>query len=357
MEYIYGRNDRVYVAKATTFSTIRNTTGTASLAATDAVKHKTLTARVMRNRIAASDKEATAYLGYIDRTRRGRYSGSASLTMPLFSGPSAGVEPDHGCILESAFGKKTISAGVSVTYAADASATILKYLNETTPVTCELWGLNAALRGVVSYGALVNRLRITGGQDSAELSADFVSYYTLAQDRFANAIAAEKGGITAWPTEPATQTYTGSEMTGFTGHIVLDGITYTALRNFTLTANLNRGYRMDKFTDDGSEYFPYGPFEMMPEFTLDVSLWSNDSSDLTALLQKIANRTSVDATLVIGATAGGIYTIPLNNLIKPDGDEDPVSSDGDDRKSIDSTGLRAQATSTSVRDEVSLVIT
>lgn len=353
--YIFGRNDRLYVAKGVSYSTIRNTGGAASLATADACKHKTFTARANRARLAASDKEATAFLGYIDRTRKGRFSGTASIATPLFSSSGAGVEPDYGPVLESAFGKATIAVGASVTYGPALTGTIAKYMDETAPVTCELWGMNAALRGVCAYGALVNRLKLSGGQDSAELTADFITYYTLAQDRFANAETGEKGGLTTWPAEPGTQTYTGSEMTGFTTLLTIDGVAYNP-RNWGVDINFNRAYRMDRCAIDGSEYYPSEPYEMMPEVTFTASLWSTDAAAMTTLLGKIANRVTVDASVVVGSLAGGIYTIPLNNLIKPDGDNDPVHSDGDDRKSIDLT-LRAQATSTSVRDEVSLILT
>jgi hypothetical protein len=348
MAYLYGRLDRFYCAKQTAYGTIRNTEGVASLAATDACKHISFSATPSRGRIQASDKESGAALVYIDRSRAGRMSGTASVSMPLFSGSGAGVAPDCGPILESAFGKEEIAAGASVTYSRLPSGL----------VTCELWGFNAGgKRGVCAYGSLVNRLTITGGQDSANLSADFLSYYVLGQDRFANASAAEKGGLTAWPNEPATQTYTGAELTGFTGTFTIDGQAYTAVRDFTITMSMNRDYDRMRYANDGTEFFPQNPFELTPEITLDFSMWSTDAASIDALLGKIANRTPVDATIVIGATAGGIYTFTLNNLIVPDDREGFTHEDGDDRKVLNFTGLRAQASNTSSTDEIGLVIT
>lgn len=348
MAYLYGRLDRFYCAKQVNYHTIRHNAGAASLAAADACRHVSFSATPSRGRIGASDKESGAALVYIDRTRAGRMSGTASVSMPLFSGSGAGVAPDCGPILESAFGQEAIAAGVSVTYSRLPSGL----------VTCELWGFNAeGVRGVCAYGSLVNRLVISGGQDSANLSAEFLSYYVLGQDRYGNASAAEKGGLTSWPTEPASQTYTGTELTGFTGVFTIDGTTYTTLRDFTITMNMNRDYDRMRYTNDGTEFFPQNPFELTPEITLDFSMWSTDAASLDTLLGKIAARTAVDATIVIGATAGGIFTFSLNNLIVPDDREGFTHEDGDDRKVINVSGLRAQATNTASVDEIGLVIT
>jgi hypothetical protein len=356
MAYLFSRNDRFYCAKQTAFATIRNAGGAASVAAADACKHVSFSADPARTQLNPPDKEVNAFLGFIDRSRAGRFApAAASVVTPLFSGSGAGVAPDNGPIFESALGKETIVAATSVTYGPSGT----KYLDETTPVTCELWGFNTgAKRGKVAFGALVNRLRISAGQDFAEVAADFLCYNVLTQDRFAAAACttAEKGGLTSWPAEPGGQTYTGNSLQGFTGNVVLDGVTYTTVRNVSVTCDMGRQFRADKFDDDGTEYLPTEPMELMPTFTLDIDLWSTDSSDLTSLLVKIANRTAFDATLTIGATAGGIYTVSLNNLIMPDGRE-AASSDGDDRKVISLTGLRAQCTSTSVRDECTIAIT
>jgi hypothetical protein len=347
--YIYDRNGRFYCTKSTLYSEINNTANVATISATDACKHGNFTARPKRDRIQYSDKEATAFLGHMDQTRQGRFSGTASVTMPLFGASGTGVAPDHACILESAFGKATAQV-----YTADS---VTRYLNETTPVTCELWGFNTALRGVCAYGALVNRLRISAGGDNAELSADFICYCVLAQDRFAAAITPEKGDISAWPDEPATQTYTGSQITGFTSAAtVLDGHAYT-LRNVAITMNMNRAYRMDKCAIDGTEYFPSEPYELMPEFLLDISIWNTDSADLSAMLAKLAARTAFDGTIVIGSTAGGIYTFTLKNFYKPGEDTDPVISVGDDNRQAIDLSLRAQCTAVTARDEISLTIT
>ena len=355
MADVYRKDDRFYCAKQTAYDTIRNTAGVANLSAIDACKHKSFTAAANRARIAAGEKEAGAFLGYMDRTLPGRNSGTASVVLPLFSASGAGVAPDFGPILESAFGKETVVAGTSVTYGPSGAA---KYLDEAAPVTCELWGFNAAgVRATCAYGALVNRLRISGGQDYAELAADFICRYVLSQDRFVNAATLEKGGLTAWPDEPATQTYTGAEMRGFTGAFTFDGVVYTTLRSFAITMNWNRAYRVDKFDDDGSEFFLHSPYELMPEFLLDFSLWSSDLAALTTAIQKINNRTPVDAAVVLGSVPGGIYTIPLKNLIIPEGNDDPVHEDGDDRKAISYTGLRAKATAVTARDEISLIAT
>jgi hypothetical protein len=354
MSTLFSRNDRLYIKKQAAYATVTNTAGAADVAATDACKHKSISAVPARTRLQAPDKEATAFVGYIDRSIAGRFAPAAtSIVTPLFSAGAAGVQPDNGAILESALGKATISAGVSVTYGPSGT----KYLDETTPVGCEAWLFNTgAKRGKLSFGSIVNRWTITAAQDYAEFSADFLAYNVLTQDRFAAASTAEKGGLTAWPTEPATQTYIGSALTGFTMTLTLDGILYTNVRSLSITGNMNRQFRADKCAVDGSEFLPSDLFEMEPEFLLNFSLFSNTSTDLDALLAKIAARTAFDATAVIGNTAGGTYTIPLNNLIMPNAQE-AMHEDGDDRKVVTVSGLRAQATSTSVRDECSIVLT
>lgn len=356
--YVYGRNDRFYLARSTSYSTLRNSGGAASVAAGDACHHKNFSVRPNRGRLAASDKESAAFVGYIDRTRQGRFSATASVSLPLYSASAAGVESDHGPILESAFGKRTIVADTSVTYGAAATGSNIKYLDEATPIVCEAWGFNpVGVRGMALAGGLVNRLRISGGQNDVALDADLIAYYAISQDRFPNAITAEKMGISAWPSEPGSQTYTGSEETGFITSLSIGGVDFTdLLRSWAITMNMNRAYRMDTCAVDGSEFFGNNPYEGMAEIMVDLSLWNCDASKLTTVLNRATNRTSQDAILQLGATAGGINTFNLNNLIKPEDDE-PVTEDADDRSAVNLSGLRAQATSTSVRDEITLVQT
>lgn len=352
MANVYGRNDLFFCAKQTAYDAIRNTEGAASLAAADACRHSSLSITPIRSRLQPTDKESTNGLAYIDRSRAGRMSATASLSLPLQSSSGATAPPDCGPILESAFGKETIGA-TTVTYGPDGT----QYMSPTSPVTCELWGMNSAgVRGACAYGALVNRLQISGGQDSVNLSADFVCRYAITQDRFTNASSSEKGGLTAWPSVPASQTYTGSELNGFTGVFTADATTYN-LRNFTITMNMNRAYDVNHFAADGSEFFPIAPFELIPEILLDFSIWSTTDAALTTLLGKLANRTAFDVTIQVGSVAGGIYTFSLNNLIIPDGanGDGYRHEDGDDRKAISISGLRAQATNASTRDEIVLV--
>lgn len=355
MANLYTRDDRLYLNLQASWDTIDNSAGAADVAATDACKHESFTAEPTRVRLQPPDKESTAFLGFRDLTIAGKFAAATpTVVTPLFSASAAGVEPDNGPLFESAFGKKTIVADTSVTYAANNST---KYLNEAAPKALEAWLFNTgAKRGKVAWGSIVNRLVIAGGQDYATVTADMLSRGVLTQDRFAAASTAEKGGLTAWPTEPASQTYTGSPMVAFTCTLTLDGNVYSGVRNWSIAMNMNRQFRADKYAVDGTEYLPSDLFEMMPEITFDFSLHSTDSANLSALIAKIAARTAFDASLVIGNVAGGIYTFALNNLIMPDARE-AMSEDGDDRKAITVRGLRAQATSTSVRDEITLALT
>lgn len=353
MAWIYGRDERLYLAKATDYKTIRNTTGAASVAATDACLHTAFSASRAASYLQPPDKESTATIGYKDRAIPGKLNASpASIGTPMFTASGAGVQPDNGILFESAFGKVTISAGVSVTYGPDGT----RYLNETTPVAVEAWQFVTGGKRQKAVVGVVNQLVIQGAQDFVSVQAELLCFNVLTQDRFAASSTAEKMGLTAWPTEPASQTYTGAEMMGFTGVMTLDGDAYTTVRNFTLTYNFNRQFRSGKFANDGTEFLPSDIYEGQPEFTLDVDLWSEASNaDLDALVAKIAARTSFDGSVEFGTVAGGTYLFSLNDLIVPDGHEID-HADGDDRKVVSIRGLRAQITPGS-RNEGNLVIT
>lgn len=348
MEYLYGRDDLFFLRKQTDYAAIGHNEGVALIAGTDACRHSSLKITPIRPRLAPSYKEDGSARVYIDNTRPGKMSGTAALSLPLFSSTGAGVEADCGLIWEAAFGQKSISNGVSVTYSR----------LPTGMVPVELWGFNlAGLRGAVAYGSILNRLTLTAGEERTALSTDWICRYALTQDRFPNASTAEKAGLTAWPNVP-TPTYTGDEILGFTGSFLADGQAFN-LRNFTITMNWNRQYDTNHFANDGSEYLSINPFERKPEILLDFSVWSTDDANLTTLLGKIANRTPIPAVIAIGATAGSTYTFTLHDLIIPEGSggEGWTHDDPEDRKAITVTGLRAQATNTSTYDEISLVHT
>lgn len=341
--YSLSRTGRMYVAKQTVPTEIRNTSGTASLAAADACKHKTFDITIDPGRIPAFDKEDTADLGWVDRSRPGgKKPASFTCSMGLRGGAAADAEPDCGALLECLFGAKAINTGVSVVYSLNPS---------NVGQACEIWGFDvpSAVTQWCAFGCIPNTATFELGPVNPSVTFGGPAYWGLSNDQFAAASTEEKGGLTTFPTEPSTQTYTGNPVS-VAGSITVNTVTHTDIRNVKIGLDMGRAYDPDIF---GAVYGT-APYEDVPTITLDFTIKSSDLSSLVTLRQNMLAYTDMDATVVIGGVAGAIYTFALKRLRFPF----VAKIDESQRlKALTVTGCRAQMNASGARDEITLTRT
>lgn len=327
-----------FVQIESAYGTIPNGTGTASVANGDAFRIISLSTRGETGLIDRPSK--TAVLGRTVGVL-GKKTGSWSATVEMAGSGAAGTAPDIDPFLQAAFGKAgSVSAGVSITYAIDDASPSLSIYNYRDPSTME---------HLVALGAVVasTRFNITQEQSTIEFSGPcrFVS----PSEGFAGLDSTAKGGLSAFPTRPASPTYAGTMALGLYGSATLDGNAYTTLRSLSINIDWARSL-IDNVLFNGA--YAGAPQQGIRTVTADFELTDEDTVAIESLKAKARAKTAMDLVFVVGATAGNIWTITLNDvqLTAPDYD------DGQPSWGVRFTGT-AHATNETSKDEITLVLT
>lgn len=314
--------------------------GSATLANGDAIRHISASLSVDNPTIPLRAKTGS-------RSRlsgqSGRRSGNFSLEIPLMGSSGAGSAPDSGPLFEAIFGQAgSVSAGVSVTYAfADTIPGLAVWLFNDPSAT------NTFDR--VLGGGVVNEFEMRPNlADIATLRVSGPGVYVANKPNFSSLDTGGKMGLSAFPSEPGSPSYTGSEMPGDYGSFTLNGVGTFKLADWTIRGALGRSVR-HAF---GSRY-PSVPIQGNRAITLDVSLYLENTSDQADLRHLVYSKTEMDGTIVIGDTAGSILTLTCSNMQMPS--EEVV--DGEAEQMLNLNGLTMAATSASVTDEFQAVWT
>lgn len=329
-----------YVQKETSYGVIPNTTGTPTLAGTDAFVLTTISMKPAQPINVRPDKNSS--LSKLAGTP-GRKAATWSTTCSLAGSGTAGTAPDIDVILAALFGKdSTSSAGVSVTYAfEDASPTF------------SLWDFVATSTSdqQVSLGSIVQQGRFDFGGNFATFSASGESKWVLTKAQMATIIDGDggKGGLTGttYPSAPSPTT-AGNAVAGYKGTITLDGNAYTTVRSGSVIIAVARELDKQNWDDD----YPGSPVNGDRTVTVDLTLTDDDSANLAALKGKAYAHTAVDFSLQIGKVAGNICTFGLKRIQL---EAPEYGEDGNFR----TTRLTGYCVSSAVgaKDEATLVLT
>jgi hypothetical protein len=337
MAYAQSNQQRGYVQRESSFGIIPNSTGTATVGNNDAFRFISLATDAVRTTIDRPDKT-----GSLSRTvgSAGRRSGNWSTRFSLAGSGTAGTAPDVNDFLEALFGKaKTVVADTSVGYTLDTNIYSLSIFNYRTPST---------VTQQIAHGGLVDRAVFTLGEDVAQCEMSGPCQWVLDDDEFSTADSTAKGGLTSFPSEPASPATLGDMAIGFTGSVVMDGDTYGTLRRVTITVTKEAQLDLDVYNN---YYAPSGSFGTLA-VNIEGSIYDDDSSDLSALKVKAKNGTPVDMVYTVGTVAGNIWAFTLKNVIL-----EPFTYDDGARRYAANIRGRAHATSLTSKDEIALLLT
>jgi hypothetical protein len=330
--FSFSRSGRLYLATQTSL------TAAATLAGSNACRHTKCQIKPMNPRSPRNDKTGT-----LSRTPGigGLRKATVSIDLDLAANGTPGTKPDCDPILQSLFGQApTVSAGTSVAYAlADA----------VVPVTVGHYRLPSTVQQQIAFGTVFESAE-WGFMDGvvAKWKASGQAVYSPDSLSFSALDTNGKGGLGAFPVEPTSPVTNGSPAAAFQGSITLDGTAVTTLKS----GNLKFSRPVEPEYSFGSEY----PTSMSPDVRsigLTFSLWDDDSTYMSDLLQKGVGDAVIGATLVIGNVAGNIWTFVLKGLqVVP-----PSLEDGSKRWSANFDEESASASSITALDEIALTIT
>jgi tail tube protein len=334
---IFSKNQRGYVQLESTFGTIPNSTGTASVGNSNAFLMEMLKLDAAPALIDRPDKNGS--LDWLAGTP-GRRGGSWSMKASLAGNGAAGTAPDIGPFLQALFGKApTIVSSTSVTYTQDDLSPSLSIYSFRKPSTATQQ---------VALGAVVDQMILTLGGDIATVEFSGTSLWVLDTDSFSGADAIAKGGLTAFPSEPSAPTTNGNMIVGFKGVITLDGNVYSTVRSLKVTYKANRDVPNDVIgTGYGSS-----PGQDRREVTFEVDVYDDDSANLSALKLKAIAATTVNISAQAGNVAGNIATANLNNCQLT-----PATYDDSSRKYAAKLTGKAHASGLGTKDSCTLAWT
>jgi len=335
--FALSRLERLYTQVESTFGTIPNSTGTATVAASNACRLIKFDVANKAALIERPDKTGTRskMVGVL-----GRKHATWSAEMSLAPNGVAGVVPDCDPLLQAIFGQaSTIVADTSCTYSLVDAIKSLSMWSFRQPSTIDQR---------VIHGAVAQEMTIEAGADVAMIKFNGEGIWALEKNQFSVADVTQKGGLTAFPSEPGSPVTNGGMIVGFTGSIVVDGHTLVTLRTATVKVTTGNVTVKDTF----GTYYPDSPEGDERNVSIDMSIYEDDSDGYADLMAISNDKTPVTITLTLGTVAGSICTVTLGSvqLQSPDHEEQ--------RRYITNwSGSTAHGSTLALRDELSIAFT
>jgi hypothetical protein len=291
----FSRIQETYLAPEVTLGTIP------AFAGTDACRFERFSLNYTEAEVTDPDKSGSLGEPAVEPGRK-----AASWTASLAVRPTgtAGVAPDAKRLFESAFNSTgVVVAGTSVKYTLAETGTALSFsaFNVRRPTT---------LMQQIGLGCVVSSMSWELGQAAAKISASGSGKWVLDSKTFALIDSTGRGGLSSFPTPPATPVYTGKHSVGFIGSFKVGGVSYDNI--VSANVSLNTGYSIDQ-TEFNSYY---GKTVEAGLRTVRASFTINDSDDAstTALYEAAISKTPLTMELQIGNIAGRRMKLNLKGV-------------------------------------------
>lgn len=337
---------RLYAQSQTAVQTVLNSSGAWTNTGAKLVPHIKAEIKRITALIAAEFKTGT---GSMLAGIGGKNSGSFSCEIDIMPSGAAGTVPNSSAILGNIFGvAATVVASTSATYnQKDQTGT-----NTVPPLTLAVFDETASTNtSLFGFGGVAQNFSIAvGGNGSARLTFDGMFFYVLESDNFANEDTTGLGGLTAFPTEPASPALTGNIVPSFAASVTFAGSAVAEFRSATIKGTTGRSLRMD-----GVGFYPD---TAISQGRRSVSLSSlkfqdSDGTGLIAVKNAVKSKAAMDIVIVQGNVAGYIMTHTLKQVQFSDC---TYTEDGDNI-SIDFGDAPAHASALANTNEYTLAFT
>lgn len=333
----YSISQLAFIQIESTFGIAPNSSGTASVAGSNACLITQMSLDPVQALIDRPDK--TGSLDYLAGSA-GRRICNWTIRLALAGNGAAGVAPDIGPILQCLFGQApVVVASTSVTYSlADLSPSFTIY-NFRNPGT---------VTQQVAIGCVVDSATFNLGDDVSFLELSGTGLWVLDTDQFSTADSIAKGGLTTFPSEPASPVTNGNFAVGFRGQVTLDGNVYSAVRSSKVVFKANREIPNDIVG------LGYGslPAQGRREITGTCDIYDDDSANLSSLKVKAFSAAPITAIYQIGNVAGNTWTLTARNV-----QNDPPKYNDSQKKWSTNWTWKAHASAATSKDSVTLAIT
>lgn len=257
------------------------------------------------------------------------------------------------------------SSGVGVGGASGAISRVkltYTFVDDISLFTIWSFRTPASLDQRVGHTAVVQEATFNLNQDVANWSAQGECMWVLRSSDFANDDLLQEGGLTSFPSEPATPVTNGTIVPGFTGRFVAAqsvagtsaatfataAYTFTTIRNGTMRLQTQNLLVKDTF---GSYYVTTTEGDVR-NIELSFNIYDDDSPQVQLLKRYGDIKIPVDFVISVGTVVGNIWTHYFKNVYLAS----HVLGDGQLRFDARYDNSRATTTNLAVRDEYTLII-
>jgi hypothetical protein len=326
--------ERIYVQPEAVFGTAPNTSGTATVAGSNYVRHTKSTLQATQALIPSTDKT-----GSISATQGaiGARGGTWSLDFEARPNGAAGVVPDCDPILQAAFGQAaTIVASTSATYTlanAIKSFTMYRFRQPST------------IQQRAGIGCVVGDMSFAFAQNAnAKFTLNGTCLWVPDSKNFPSLDTVGKGGLTTFPAEPGSPVFNGTPVNGLAGSATIDGGSTMQIRSAAIKFTSAIVIPQDRLF---AGQYGSSPERDILSVTLDLSIFDEDTAAVTSLYNKALAGTTINIVLVAGSVAGSMIEFGLNDCLLPQ----PQHDDSARKWAANLTGIRAYATTLTSLDE------
>lgn len=214
----------------------------------------------------------------------------------------------------------------------------------------------------VAHSCITANATFSLNQDVATFTASGEGLWTLRSADFANSDAYQKGGLTAFPTEPAAPVTNGSIIPGFTGRFTAGqsvgsttaatfstgASTFTGVRGATITIATGNVIKRDTF----GSYYGTSTEGDVRTVSATFNVYDDDSTQVTQLKAWGDSKTPIDMVMNIGTAVGSTFVFIVKNVYLAS----HALGDGQISFDVGFGDSVAKATTLAVKDEFSMVI-
>ena len=326
--------ERIYVQPEATFGIAPSSSGTATVAGSNYIRHGKSTLQGNQSLIPSTDKT-----GSISSTAGavGARGGKWSLDFEARPNGAAGVVPDCDAVLQAFFGQAaTIVASTSATY---------NLANVIKSFTMYRFRQPNTMQQKAGIGSVVSDLSFSFAQNAnCKLTLNGTSLWVPDSKNFSALDTIGKGGLTTFPAEPGSPVFNGTPVNGLAGSATIDGGATIQITKASVKATSSIVIPQDRLFN--------GQYGSSPErdrlaMMLDLSFYDEDTAAVTSLYNKALAGTPINIVLVAGSVAGSIIELGLNNCLLPQ----PEHDDSARKWAANLTGIQAFPTTLTSLDE------
>ncbi len=368
--YALSRLERLYLQVESTYGQVPNTTGTATLAGSNACRF--VNAK-FDNSVALIERPDKTGTRSMQIGVKGRSFSKWSSEMSIAPNGVAGTAPDMDPLLQMIFGQAggATSGTATITAASNASPIVCtatntfanndvvfisgvtgnvaangvwllttvsgsaftlvgstgsgayvsggtasrvgyKYTLSDSIISGALWSFRqpSTIEQRVTFGSVITEAQFDLGQDVAKCSFNGEALWSLQSDQFSGADLTQQGGLSAFPTEPVSPVTNGGIIAGFTGKIIVNGNAIGTIK----TASVKVGTGNELIKDTFGTYYPTSVQGGERRVSVSFSVYEDDGAAFQNLITIAQAKTPVQIPLFLGTVSGSIFGLILNNV-------------------------------------------